>query len=143
LRVSSSLIFLKDLIQTLTIRFNFTPTENETNEILEIFDNDLCIPDNFCQTAPSFNPDDGPKTAFPVINSQTREFCQKLGISDPLQEILDSAINNPLLAQDQRDGGHSLEYSMHSQLDISLNDTSLLEVSIKLAMPHLIIYLRL
>ncbi|KAL9700669.1 hypothetical protein quinque_004110 [Culex quinquefasciatus] len=71
-------------------RFNFTPTEEEKNAILERFQNDLRIPQNFTRIAEPYNPSAG--TDFDLveqpkafINPQTTEFCNKLNLDDPLQ----------------------------------------------------------
>ncbi|CAL7942932.1 unnamed protein product [Xylocopa violacea] len=67
-------------------RWIFTPTEEEKAIILNKFNCDLRIPLNFTQTAKPYNPDatdvsfDSPRL---LINDQTTQFCNTLGIDDP------------------------------------------------------------
>uniref|UniRef100_A0A182PIW0 Lariat debranching enzyme C-terminal domain-containing protein n=1 Tax=Anopheles epiroticus TaxID=199890 RepID=A0A182PIW0_9DIPT len=73
-------------------RFNFTPTEEEKAKVLERFDNDLTIPDNFVRIAEAYQPNDEggmdmrsveqPKA---FLNPQTTFLCDKLNIDDPLR----------------------------------------------------------
>lgn len=67
-------------------RVKYTPTEEEKQTVYERFNSDLRIPFNFTQTVKSYNPCnvnaqvDHPQL---LINEQTTQFCQKLGIDDP------------------------------------------------------------
>ncbi|XP_021697696.1 lariat debranching enzyme [Aedes aegypti] len=74
-------------------RFKFTPTEAEKQMILERFQNDLRIPQNFTRIVEPYNPamkQDmdlvGQPKAF--LNPQTTEFCDKLKIDDPLRLVM-------------------------------------------------------
>lgn len=83
-------------------RWQFTPTSEEKNKILEQFGNDL-VPETFTKTVYGYNPKI-PNTE-PIrqpsaqINSQTVSFCKKLSIDDPL--VLLNAFDEPF--QDQND----------------------------------------
>ncbi|XP_017780121.1 PREDICTED: lariat debranching enzyme isoform X2 [Nicrophorus vespilloides] len=75
-------------------RWQFTPTEEEKHEVLKMF-GDLTVPLNFVKTVDSYvagTPFKGPTVQQPkaVINAQTTEFCKKLGVIDPTEEILKS-----------------------------------------------------
>jgi lariat debranching enzyme len=71
-------------------RWNFTPTQEEIENILQKFKNDLKIPQNFKQVVNGYNPEwDGHdfrrlNKPQPMLNPQTVQFCSKLGIDDPL-----------------------------------------------------------
>lgn len=103
----------------------------EITEIFSIFQDNFSVPDNFCETGSTYQNGDIPKTAFPTENPQTREFCHKLGVTDPLQDIIDSNLKNPLLdkAADQSFGYSDYSSLIPSQLDISMNRTSIFDVS--------------
>uniref|UniRef100_A0A182T4A0 Lariat debranching enzyme C-terminal domain-containing protein n=1 Tax=Anopheles maculatus TaxID=74869 RepID=A0A182T4A0_9DIPT len=72
-------------------RFNFTPSEEEKAKVLERFNNDLTIPDNFVRIVGSYQPDEHVMDMRSVeqpqafLNPQTTSFCDKLNIDDPLQ----------------------------------------------------------
>ncbi|XP_053664619.1 lariat debranching enzyme [Anopheles marshallii] len=73
-------------------RFNFTPSEEEKAKVLERFDNDLTIPDNFVRIAESYQPDEkgtmdmrSVEQPRAFLNPQTTFFCDKLNIDDPLR----------------------------------------------------------
>ena len=76
-------------------RFDFRPTDEELKVIRDLFKNDLTIPENFTRTAKVFdNPENFRNHLFatsmpsqPQINPQTEEFCEKLGIDDPIRLI--------------------------------------------------------
>ncbi|TKR95589.1 hypothetical protein L596_009733 [Steinernema carpocapsae] len=64
-------------------RWNFFPTEEEVQEALQLFGNDLKIPENFKMTAPPHREgeQEGNVAATPYyLNPQSTEFCSKLGI---------------------------------------------------------------
>ena len=76
-------------------RFDFTPTQEELKVIRDLFKNEFAIPENFQRTAKVF---DNPQNfrnhlyatsmpSHPQINPQTEEFCDKLGIDDPISLI--------------------------------------------------------
>ncbi|XP_053979133.1 lariat debranching enzyme [Hylaeus anthracinus] len=77
-------------------RWIFTPTAEEKANILKRFNHELEVPLNFMQTMKPYNPDasafsnDSPKL---VINNQTTQFCNTLGIDDPsvLLQIMSNA----------------------------------------------------
>ncbi|XP_035915197.1 lariat debranching enzyme [Anopheles stephensi] len=72
-------------------RFNFTPSEEEKAKVLERFNNDLTIPDDFVRIAASYQPDEVAMDMGSVeqpqafLNPQTTAFCDKLNIDDPLR----------------------------------------------------------
>lgn len=73
-------------------RADFRPTEDEKFFILNRFDNNLEIPENFQRTATSFVPNN-PQRSWnnqpdPVKNPQTEKFTNLLGIDDPLNLVL-------------------------------------------------------
>lgn len=121
-------------LECFILRFDFTPTPEEMEEIVNIFKDSskLRVPDNFSATSPIYSPGDTPKTAFPISNPQTQEFCEKLGVTDPLQNILDKPTGNPLLNTSYERSGRYSSYSslVPSQLDITMNHSSMfVEVS--------------
>jgi hypothetical protein len=65
-------------------RFDFTPSQEEIDQVTKLFANEFQVPNNFVQTAPVFQPGEKPKTAYPITNPHTVEFCEKLGVTDPL-----------------------------------------------------------
>lgn len=73
-------------------RFEFTPTQQEMDAVLAKFKGDLTIPQNFIQSMPAYDPQrDGrnfrnlnPMQVPVELNPQSTEFCEKLGIDDPL-----------------------------------------------------------
>lgn len=65
-------------------RWDYSPTEEAMNEVLETLNRDLKIPLNFSVTAACYDPSK-PQTQMQLvhrINPQTTEFCAKLGITD-------------------------------------------------------------
>lgn len=69
-------------------RFEFTPSQEELDEIKKKFKDGLEIPKNFTAIVEPYNPDNSldrsqeqPKS---MINPQTSQFCELLGIDDPL-----------------------------------------------------------
>lgn len=70
-------------------RYDFTPSEEEKENIIKLFDSLIIKKDSFVKTAPVFNinsPKVAPKE--PVLNPQTVELCEKLGIDDPVQVVM-------------------------------------------------------
>ncbi|XP_076246655.1 lariat debranching enzyme [Calliopsis andreniformis] len=67
-------------------RWIFTPSTEEKAKVLKKFNCNLEIPFNFTQTVKPYNPDipdnsfESPKL---LINNQTTQFCNTLGIDDP------------------------------------------------------------
>ena len=76
-------------------RYNFEPTEEELKIIGDLYRNDYKIPLNFKLTTKVYDPaQDNIKHIFAVampsqatVNPQTEEFCEKLGIDDPISII--------------------------------------------------------
>ncbi|XP_017843793.1 lariat debranching enzyme [Drosophila busckii] len=71
-------------------RSNFTPSEEELEYIRQKFE-DLQVPQNFCQTAHTFDAQEQSNYKHQhvsqpaaVLNPQSNDFCTKLGIDDPL-----------------------------------------------------------
>lgn len=65
-------------------RWDYSPTEEAMNEVLETLNRDLKVPFNFSVTAACHDPSK-PQTQMQLvhrINPQTTEFCAKLGITD-------------------------------------------------------------
>lgn len=102
-------------------RYNFTPTEEEMQNVRKKFENDLKIPNNFCRTVEAFDPSTynkgqhykQPKSQ---INPQSLQFCDTLGIDDPLSLAMIM-------------GGHELSHSstLENTQDSALNDSFLLD----------------
>uniref|UniRef100_A0A1A9X0H3 Lariat debranching enzyme C-terminal domain-containing protein n=1 Tax=Glossina brevipalpis TaxID=37001 RepID=A0A1A9X0H3_9MUSC len=99
-------------------RYNFTPTAEEMSEVLKKFENVLKIPENFCRTVEPHDPKRNFKTHQYVqpksqINPQSLQFCDTLGIDDPLSLAM-------LI------GGHELSHSstLDETLESNLNDSS-------------------
>lgn len=71
-------------------RWKFTPTPEEIARVERIFKGDFKIPENFTQITHGYNPDwEGTnfgnlKKPQAVLNPQTQDFCDRLGIDDPL-----------------------------------------------------------
>lgn len=79
-------------------RWDFRPTEQEMEAVLKKFNGNLKIPNNFKQTVEAYQPEiDGRNfrniqdQIFVTLNPQTTDFCQKLGIDDPLFLCLHNA----------------------------------------------------
>ncbi|KAK2585305.1 hypothetical protein KPH14_009989 [Odynerus spinipes] len=76
-------------------RWIYTPTTEEKENVLKRFNYDLQVPMNFAQTVKPYDPElmDQNETPKLIINNQTTQFCNTLGIDDPsvlLQIILNS-----------------------------------------------------
>lgn len=78
------------------VRWNFNPNEEEIEQVKIIFDNDYKIPSNFSLTAEPFKPrpnyNRNAQQAQPQLNPQTTQFCEKLGIDDPLEKLIGKPI---------------------------------------------------
>ena len=92
------------------LRWNFQPTDEELQTVMQIFDNDFRIPLNFTQTAKPFQPlpyrDYNRGTSQPKaqLNPQTSAFCEKLGVSDPLELLIGkSVVLEPVTNPDEID----------------------------------------
>nr|SVE77020.1 EOG090X06RW [Daphnia lumholtzi] len=79
-----------------TERWEFYPSKEEIEEIKTIFNDDYKIPSNFVQTAEPFKPrpnyNRNARQAEAQLNPQTTEFCEKLGIGDPLEMLIGKPI---------------------------------------------------
>ncbi|GAB6031379.1 lariat debranching enzyme [Chamberlinius hualienensis] len=79
-------------------RWNFQPTEEELRETKELMGGDLKVPANFSMSVAAYDPTQATAQNAGINsdvlkakqNSQTIEFCRKLGITDPIGKILDS-----------------------------------------------------
>ena len=70
-----------------TVRWLYTPTEEEKEHVLGKMNNNLEVPLNFVKTVEPYNPESSPqKTGNPSLrkNPQTTDLCNKLGIDDPV-----------------------------------------------------------
>lgn len=76
-------------------RFNFTPTEEEKRQILAKFENNLIVPLNFEQTQPGHSNITTGQADLEVtkLNPQTKQFCQKLEVDDPIELLLKHKLN--------------------------------------------------
>lgn len=80
-------------------RWVYTPTTKEKETVSEKFNSNLQIPLNFDKNVKPYDPEDtNTKVEQPqlLINDQTTQFCQKLGIDDPsvlLQIMMDTKDN--------------------------------------------------
>ncbi|XP_075161663.1 lariat debranching enzyme [Haematobia irritans] len=115
--VRESYYYLPNEKSTNGERFIFTPTEEETDFVRRKFDNDLKIPNNFCRTVEVYDPsihNRGQQYKQPKsqINPQSLNFCDTLGIDDPLSLAM-------LM------GGHELSHSstLDNTEDSALNDS--------------------
>ncbi|KAJ8713542.1 hypothetical protein PYW07_013912 [Mythimna separata] len=70
-------------------RYDFTPTQEEKETVIKLLGSLIIKEDSFVRTAPVYNPD-APKTipSVPIMNPQTVQLCEKLGIDDPVQVIM-------------------------------------------------------
>lgn len=113
-------------------RWIFTPSVEEKTKVLKKFNCNLEIPLNFMQTAKAYNPDasdtsfESPKL---LINNQTTQFCNTLGIDDPsvlLQLMCNSKefkSNESLLETSYEQISDSNEISVSYEEDNVLNST--------------------
>lgn len=71
-------------------RWDFRPTEDDKNLVLNYCSGNLIVPNNFERTAPPYDPNQEPRTIYqpePVTNPQTEKFCKMLKIDDPLNSV--------------------------------------------------------
>ncbi|XP_053951766.1 lariat debranching enzyme [Anastrepha ludens] len=100
-----------------TERYNFKPTTDEMEHVRNKFASDLFVPNNFVRTVEPYNASESSNgyTAQPkaVINPQTQQFCDALGIDDPVSLALII-------------GGQELSYSsaLNESTDTEFNDSA-------------------
>ncbi|KAI4478674.1 hypothetical protein M0804_011702 [Polistes exclamans] len=98
-------------------RWTFTPSAKEKENVLKKFNYDLKVPINFVQTVKPYNPNstnchyETPKL---IVNNQTTEFCNILGIDDP--SVLLQIILN---AKETKVSETSMESTLESTLESS------------------------
>lgn len=86
-------------------RWNFTPTDEEKQFVLDKFKENLMVLENFEKTADSYNPEEKktyvkqPMEA--TVNPQTVQFCNTLGVDDPINLICDM-LNTSLNSYEQK-----------------------------------------
>lgn len=98
LHITNHLLSVKKSIQYMpgpgnNERWAFTPTSEEKDLIRRKFDSNLRIPSNFCRTVIPFDgntssPSNSSQQPAARLNPQTTEFCEKVGIDDPLAVLL-------------------------------------------------------
>jgi lariat debranching enzyme len=93
---TKALILFLWMLTFFYVRWNFDPNEEEIDQVKTIFDNDYKIPSNFSLTAEPFKPrpnyNRNAQQAQPQLNPQTTQFCEKLGIDDPLEKLIGKPI---------------------------------------------------
>ncbi|XP_011211914.2 lariat debranching enzyme [Bactrocera dorsalis] len=100
-----------------TERYNFTPTVDEMEHVRNKFAADLEVPKNFTRTVEAYNPSEDNNGHVPQpkaqINPQSQQFCDALGIDDPVSLALII-------------GGHELNYSatLNESTDTEFNDSA-------------------
>ncbi|XP_054728923.1 lariat debranching enzyme [Anastrepha obliqua] len=100
-----------------TERYNFKPTTDEMEHVRNKFASDLFVPNNFVRTVEPYNASESSNgyTTQPkaVINPQTQQFCDALGIDDPVSLALII-------------GGQELSYSsaLNESTDTEFNDSA-------------------
>lgn len=108
-------------------RWCFSPTEDDMAVVLSKFDNNLRIPNNFIKTAAGHCPGTPKgKVQQPQAqtNPQTKTFCEKLAVDDPLDLLLKSlGISDAYMPCDE-----SQENSINNETFIE--DSEILETSV-------------
>lgn len=108
-------------------RYNFTPTEEEMENVRKKFGNELRIQDNFCRTVEAYNPNDiqqtNPQQPKSQINPQSMQFCDTLCIDDPLSLAM-LISGHELSHSSTLDGSDANNSSLLSNLDTSACETS-------------------
>lgn len=67
-----------------TLRWNYTPTDEEKECVLSKFDNNLVVPLNFCRTTKPYDLEERCSSTS-KFNPQTATFCNALDIDDPVR----------------------------------------------------------
>lgn len=71
-------------------KWNFNPTQEDLDKIQSQF-GDLKVPNNFVKTADAYNnesPSKSQRQPSVKLNPQTKTFCSKLGVDDPMELLL-------------------------------------------------------
>jgi len=93
------------LMRLIVHRWDFVPTKEEMDFVQRKFGGNFLVPHNFTRTVPAFEPKDRNDSsdrnrysyaAQPParINSQTTEFCERLGVDDPVALLLSSSADS-------------------------------------------------
>jgi len=106
-------------------RHNFVPTPEELEEVNQLFEEGFDIPYNFSQSVLAFKPT-GQKPKISqvqqpqaTVNIQTTQFCQKLGIQDPMALLVGTCRSTNMAASAFK----LSNYINEKETNISLNST--------------------
>lgn len=111
-------------------RWIYTPTTKEKQTVYEKFKSNLQIPCNFTRTVKPYDPHDTSvqvKQPQLLINDQTTQFCQMLGIDDP--STLLQIITTPTVKDNNKSSEVSMETSgeyMSESMEISFEEENVL-----------------
>lgn len=108
-------------------KWDYSANEEAIKEVIKTLGHDLSIPQNFCLTAPCYDPNNPQNSREPVhtINPQTTEFCALLDLTD-----LNAKVKQLEEEKGYEDLESSEEDSMGSGEERSDYDTSGLSVSL-------------
>ncbi|XP_026762664.2 uncharacterized protein LOC113521342 [Galleria mellonella] len=114
-------------------RYDYRPTEEEKNDVLNIMQDLTIKEDSFVRTAPVYNPR-APKCApsNPRMNPQTMNLCDKLCIDDPLQVVM--ARSGRVLTQPSPDDNNVTSTSETLRVSVSSVEYTPMKCS-KLSLP--------
>jgi len=111
----------------------YTPSVEQKQTVYEKFNSDLRIPLNFTQTVKPYDSCDRNIQVEPqlMINNQTTQFCQRLGIDDPstLLQIIENVTND-----NSKSGDVTMETSgecLSKSMEISFQTGDLLSSTLK------------
>ncbi|KZC14718.1 Lariat debranching enzyme [Dufourea novaeangliae] len=113
-------------------RWIFTPSADEKENVLKRFNRNLEIPLNFIQTTKPYNPDVSDASIEPpklLINNQTTQFCNILGIDDPfillqlMSNVREFKSNESLIETPYEQVSGSIDNSVSFEEDSVLNST--------------------
>lgn len=119
----------------------FTPTSEEMDLIKSKFNNDLRIPENFVITANGHKGgviNRSGKQPNAQCNPQTRTFCEKLGIDDPLALILKNSNDSVSSLLEESNIDDSENTSFIDDLDVSnrSGDSTVSSIRTKMSLPE-------
>nr|SVE72953.1 EOG090X06RW [Ceriodaphnia reticulata] len=122
-----------------TERWDFHPTEEEIEKVNSVFGNDYKIPSNFVATVEAFKPRPNyNRNAYqsqPQLNPQTTQFCEKLGIDDPLEKLIGKPIvlTTPVVNPDEieLDDEEEDSFDDHSNEVVAIESNDLFFVDTK------------